>query len=338
MQDKIKNALKEAKWEILILITGITLIYSTYAWFSSALDVNISDFKMTTNSEAGLTISLDGVDWGNSVEISESSITSELNKTYPGNTNQWSKELGPVSTLGIKTKNSPNFSMYADQNTILKKKQDKNRVFMSPIEILELNQNHESEFLAFDIFLKNVSGSPKSDNLYLDEGTSFQLTAEKDNTVINAMRMGMVFMDSINKRSSAKAAQNIKCNNQCSQMIYEPYSTMHHQQAIKSAKEHDIDLVDGQQYPTYAVKTGANKINIWSGIYGSSDGMDNNIFALQQTIKDFSKPIAKLPDGIMKIRVYIWIEGQDIDIAELISDGYKLTCSINFRKDMAGYE
>ena len=335
---KVKKVIHEWKWELLIFLTGATLIYSTYAWFSSSLDVNISDFRMTTNSETGLTISLDGINWGSNVEISKDTIINDLKTTYPGNTNQWSKELGTVSTTGIRDRNSDKFSIYINKDTINKKKKDPNNLMFSPIALLEQEQNDKAEFIAFDIFLKNVTGSPKSDNLYLDEGTKFEIKSEKDNTVINSMRIGMVFMDSISKKSSEAQIQRIDCNNNCTQIIYEPNSTSHSQTTIDLAKEHNILLNDGQYYPTYGVYNGDNKINIWSGIYGSDHELNTEVFKRQETITDFSKPIAKLPDGIMKVRVYIWIEGQDIDIAELVSDGYELTCSINFRKDMAGYE
>ena len=335
---RTKKIIKEFKWELLIFLTGITLIYSTYAWFSSSLDVNVSDFKMTTNSEAGLTISLDGINWTNNVEITKETILDNLNKTYPNNTNQWSKELGAVSTVGIKNTNSDKFSIYINQNSIVKKKKNPDNLMFSPISVLEQEQNNDAEFIAFDIFLKNVTGSPKSDNLYLDKGTEFQIKSEKDNTVINAMRIGMVFMNSISKKSSKTAIQNISCNNNCSQIIYEPNSTLHSSETIELARTHNISLINGQYYPTYGVYAGDTKINLWSGIYDSNYELNTNVFKKQETITDFSRPLAKIPDGIMKVRIYIWLEGQDIDIAELVSDGYELTCSINFRKDMAGYE
>lgn len=335
---KFKNIIKDLKWEILIFFTGVTLIYSTYAWFSSSLDVNISNFKMTTSSETGLTISLDGINWGNSVEISKETILNNLEEVYPDNVNQWSRELGPVSTVGISNNDSNRFEIFVNENTIIKKKNNFDTLVFKPIKLLENKKYDKAEFIAFDIFLKNVTGSPKSDNLYLDEGTKFEIKSEKDSTVLNSMRMGMIFMDSISKKSTPTQIQKIKCNNKCTQIIYEPSATSHSKEIIDLAKEHNILLEDNQSYPTYAVYNGGSNVNIWSGIFGSEYEFNSNIFKKQETITDFSKPISKLPDGIMKIRVYIWIEGQDIDVVELISDGYELSCSINFRKDMAGYE
>ena len=70
-----------------------------------------------------------------------------------------------------------------------------------------------------------------------------------------------------------------------------------------------------------------------------SNWFKNAKLALQKTIteNDFEKPLFDLPDGITKIRVYLWIEGQDIDSLETDSDGADLSISINFIKDTQGY-
>ena len=63
-------------------------------------------------------------------------------------------------------------------------------------------------------------------------------------------------------------------------------------------------------------------------------------FALQETIveKDFEKPIFTIPNGIIKCRVYIWLEGQDIDSLESDSEGTNVDISINFIKDTYGWD
>ena len=45
----------------------------------------------------------------------------------------------------------------------------------------------------------------------------------------------------------------------------------------------------------------------------------------------------KIPDGVTKVRVYLWLEGQDIDSLETDSVGADLTISISFVKDTEGY-
>jgi hypothetical protein len=78
MIKKIKEEFYFNAMFLLTVLTGVILIYSTYAWFSASLNVIISDFNMTTRSTDGLFISLDGVTWSSSVSITENDILSNI--------------------------------------------------------------------------------------------------------------------------------------------------------------------------------------------------------------------------------------------------------------------
>ena len=56
-----------------------------------------------------------------------------------------------------------------------------------------------------------------------------------------------------------------------------------------------------------------------------------------ESCKAFDEPLFTIPDGITKMRVYVWIEGQDIDSLETDSEGAEVSISINFIKDTYGY-
>jgi type I restriction enzyme S subunit len=62
---------------------------------------------------------------------------------------------------------------------------------------------------------------------------------------------------------------------------------------------------------------------------------DREHFALQNTVKNFDNPIISMPDGIVKARIYIWIEGQDIDIIKHKSEDDTVSVTLNFVKDHA---
>ena len=70
---------------------------------------------------------------------------------------------------------------------------------------------------------------------------------------------------------------------------------------------------------------------------GSGIPLDTEHFALQNTITDLSNRVFGLSTGITKVRVYIWVEGQDIDSIETQSQGANIEVSLNFYKDLAGY-
>ena len=122
---------------------------------------------MSVSSNSGLFISLDGVDFSDSVEISLDSVINDLEETYPSNTNQWaSGGLWPVSTNGIANSNSDKFDVYVGEIVKNKKKIVPGERLLNTTLVDQDNSSSANVYIAFDIFLKNVSGSPTSDNLY----------------------------------------------------------------------------------------------------------------------------------------------------------------------------
>ena len=69
----------------MLLVTfflGVLLIFSTYAWFQASLDVKVKMVNLVVSKKNGLFISLDGIDFGSSVEISEENLKSFIGKEY----------------------------------------------------------------------------------------------------------------------------------------------------------------------------------------------------------------------------------------------------------------
>ena len=77
-QEEKRNNIKFFLTLFLILITGVILIYSTYAWFSSSLNVQIYGFNVHVDHDSDLAISLDGTNWKQSVNISKDSLVKDL--------------------------------------------------------------------------------------------------------------------------------------------------------------------------------------------------------------------------------------------------------------------
>jgi hypothetical protein len=332
---------------IITLFTGVLLIVSSYAWLSASLNVKIKFFDLSVSTDNGLFISLDGVEYSDSIEISLNSVINDLRATYPNHTNQWAAGgLWPVSSNGIKTPNNDKFDIYIGEISRYKLKL-RNRKFLNTRLGSEDNYSSYNAYIAFDIFLKNVSGSPKSDNLYLTEGTfvDYEEDTPEDiresmRNLMNSMRFGFVKIGSLPSKSDIRAIQNMKCNNECQMVIYEPNHLMHSQWSIDKAAEYNITLVDGVYSPTYGVINEGTFLEHTNGHEGTGIPLDTEHFALQNTIKfeDFINPIFQIPNAVTKVRVYVWIEGQDIDSLETNSKGAAIYISIDLEKDLAGYE
>lgn len=331
-----------------VLLATTLLIISTYAWFSASLNVKVKFINMKVSTDTGLFISLDGVNFSSEIEVSRESILEDINALYPNHTNQWATNgLWTVSSVGINNPNEDKFSMFYGEIGKYRNGPKKGQRFLSTALIKEDNPSGLNRFVAFDVFFKNVSGSPKSDNLYLTDYTYFDYdedvdneTKDKMNGIMNSMRLGIVRIGDTNLKASVNEIQNIKCNNNCMSLIYEPFSTIHAEKSINDALEFGIEIHDGEYIPTYAVYKEGEYLNHKSCYYNSGTELDTEHFTLQKTLTndDLKNPIFQIPNGIIKCRVYIWLEGQDIDSLETHSVGAPINLELDFIKDLSGYD
>ena len=113
-------------------------------------------------------------------------------------------------------------------------------------------------------------------------------------------------------------------------------------------------IVDGTAYPTYAVNSVINytdKVDVYDGaVYNTytattkttgQNAHDGKLTAFpyftdtMKNQKGTNRPefIYLAPNSITKVRVYIWIEGQDIDNYDFASLGRKISVSFGFTKE-----
>lgn len=322
---------------ILSFLIGVLLLFSTYAWFYSSLDVKIKFVNLVVSNDAGLTISFDGVNFGNTIQISKENLIEKLKETYPNNTSQWPTfGLRPVSSNGISNPDQDKFNVFYTSG-VTYEDEEWTKSSLTTAKAHEDKISELSSFVAFDIFFKNVTGSPISDNLYLDNGTDIILESGEDEEIqglLNSIRIGFVRIGSVPLDADVNSIQNMGCNNNCQQVIYEPFSTNHTNLSISRVEKYGINLLNGQYYPTYAMINSVKGIDLRDIVYGQ----DKENFELQITRFDINQPLFEIPDGITKARMYIWLEGQDIDSFETKSKGADLSIRVNFIKDTAGYD
>ena len=350
--DKDKERRKRRRRVIFLcaLLTAIFLIVATYAWLSTTLNVKVKLFKMNVRSDSGLFISLNGIDWDESVTISIDTVINDLFATYPNHTNQWSVGgLWPVSSNGIRNADTSKFEVYWGQlyRTKLFNPNGSIKRVLGATIVDESGPYARSDYIAFDVFFKNASGSPKPDHLFFDTGTgifygeeALEINKPLMDGIMNSMRIGLVKIGWVPHDSSISTIQNVPCNNNCKHFIFEPYSRTHSPFSIETAQNYGITLIDGVHIPTYAIINEGQPLEHTNGHVGTGIPLDTSHFALQETITeaDFNNWLFELPNGIMKCRIYVWIEGQDIDSLETYSKGAEIEIAINFVKDLAGYE
>ena len=157
---KSKRKLNSLK--LMILLTAVLMIASTYAWFSANREVSITGITAKVQAAEGLQISLDAKTWGSSVAVNQAALQAlgqtvvpEGETAHTINTYQWPDELQPVSTAGQISGSDVVFS-YGDVDATGSRLAG---IGNAPAVTAE-DENHKfpnAKFIAFDIYLKNSS-------------------------------------------------------------------------------------------------------------------------------------------------------------------------------------
>ncbi len=291
---------------LVLLLIAILLIASTYAWFTANRTVSIDTLEVNVQASNGLQISTNAVNW--KAVITNADITGGA---YSGNTNRVPTSMEPVSTDG--TVASGNMNMFYGT--------------MAPAEggNYALTATKETDastnrYIVFDIFLKadeamdltltansNVSAVGESKGLenaarvaFINEGTLAETT---ETTTVTGQNGGTSF--SVGDKKT---------------VIWEPNAGSHTAEAIANNPYDNLrgSVSDGTQVTYYGVKaiidTPIDRATI-------NNGTDKDHFAemtgagLIKTNKgeEETENFFHIDKGITKVRVYMWVEGQDVD-------------------------
>ena len=384
-----KHAKRVKKLALLCTVCTILLAVTTYAWFVGMQTVSVSPFDVEIAAIDGLSLSLSGADgtFTDTVTINSGNYST----TYAGNTNTWGGTgLIPISTVGKIDTTASRLIMY--QKGSLTTTPGGYRLMASrvdnytPIKDGEgkvTGYNQENGYVAFDLFVKNLSGDEyyptmnelNEEAIYLTLGSEVTVAeGGAENTGIeNSVRVAFAQIGRVKATTTdAATIQKIACTpttgvtSICSRdaQIWEPNDTKHEQNAInwyeKSCKARTKagitsasydgacgTVENGTGYDTYAVSSVIDYIDEVD-VY---DGADYNGYAGSITngkltaypyftdsmkeLKGTERPtfITLAPNSITKIRVYIYIEGQDVDNYDFASLGKNISVKFGFTKE-----
>ena len=332
MEKKKKNKKRKLGSLLLLLfLTVVMLATSTYAWFTANKTVTISDINVYVATSSGLQISTNATDW--KTLILNDDITAGYTLQDGGNTlddkNQFPNELSAVSTVG--TAEAGLLNMY--KGTVAADMEDGGTFKLTATKETEV-KGTSGAFIAFDIFLK----TEKAEDLYLQNGSGVTVTdGRADNGLQYASRMAFVIegnttaTDKPYNMANKFEASDIK--------ILEPNYDGHTANGITNGQLYytqygDMSGLTAGKNNAKVAYDGVKDV-ITTGIALAQTNATNNAEKFQRvtTIElkdDFSKAAetesnkllySSFPAGVTKMRVYLWIEGQDIDCENNASGG-----------------
>ena len=151
---KRRSRKTKRKNERFLFITGLTaviLVVSTYAWFIGITQVEVSQFEVEVVANKGLTISLDGITFGSSIEVDQAKVTTGLTETYSTHTNSWPTEgMNTYSTVGNMNQTTSRLNIFSKSSITAA-----SGGYKLKASAVDNSTAEEPGYLAFDIFLKN---------------------------------------------------------------------------------------------------------------------------------------------------------------------------------------
>ena len=389
-KNKKKHTRRIKNLALVCTLATILLVTSTYAWFVGMRTVRVKSFDVKIAAVDGLSLSLDGTTWTESLDVSTA-------PQYEGNTNAWAeKGLKPVSSVGAVDTTSATLKLY--EKASIKPTTGGYRLLASRVNNNTADASgdyvEQEGYVAFDLFIKNLSGQEyypgaynvnNEEAIYLTNDSSVNVstsggvagTGIENSVRIAFAQIGRVISttESVEKITGLTCATDEVPEGQDPKQyatgicrtatIWEPNDRNHTTDAIsyyenscKSRSNTDgtysgtcATLVNGLPKTTYAIsdeihyKTEDGKDAAVVDIY---DGTDYNGYTKSTVLQGFdtftdseklqsgsARPefFTLAPNSITKVRVYIYIEGQDIDNYDLAQIGKKVSINFGFTKD-----
>ena len=307
---------------LLLLVTGSMLGTSTYAWFTSNKTVSVSDITVNVAAKNGIQISVDGTNWKSIISTTDLMAAST---TYPAAKNQIptdNNSIQPVSTVGTILDGGLMQMFVGD----VPSNADGNYILTATASN-EANGT-TGDFIAFDMFLK----SDKAVDIDMT-GASGVTANGSDTGIKNASRIAFIIEGSTASDASVEDIQKLALTAGSTDGVYiwEPNYNVHSGTGIANARDtYGLDIsADEETAVVYdGIKTTiADTDNILLGKANATDNADKfgavdidyktkDTFADDDVVSVFS-----LPAGITKVRVYMWVEGQDVDCENNASGG-----------------
>lgn len=300
---------------IMLIISGISLTTATYAWFTANRAVSVEEIDVKAQASGGIQISANAVDWSNEVTIDEltaADLATKGIKNYIPKT-----ALKPVTTIGANEKTGA-FDFYSGE---LNDAGDK--VTLTSID------DTVGDYVAFDLYF--YSATPQK--IEFNAGT--EVIAKnvggsgdaKDTGLKSSVRVGFLVQGNDATATPATAIALAE-GTKNTQTIWEPNADVHTEYAINmlGAKAGVVEKTyGGKSEATGVVMDKSNTTNFQE--ITTALGLKTSSLAEKYP----SGQIFDFPAGINKVRVYVWIEGQDIDNEDTASLGTGVGVDLKFK-------
>ena len=349
---------------LMLLISGIALTTATYAWFSANTIVTTEDINVKVTASSGISISADAIAYGKSIKYSDvvnfakkvqNGDYAAANIAAPAKTIISNPEkLNPVTTAGQTGSGWAFFqgqlSEDSDEDVLLS-----NGALGSVFGTNEdgsTSDYTDGDYVAFDVYLRTstaqkvkLSTNSRIGQIKLD---SFGNLGEMEG-LDTALRVGFQYLGSTMKTSQKEAYTinvingELPTNDQWA--IWNPAPWKSHSESLTAKYYSGSDNeVDSAYYAGIARSTDYIKhyykhleatpdTDHFVKITSKNSASKNHYIVSEQDGTNIVTPedeIFTLEAGVNKVRIYIWLEGQDKDCVDSITLSEGLSLQVGF--------
>lgn len=346
---------------LLLIITGLMLSTSTYAWFTSNRTVTVEDIDVNVAASGGIQISVDGTSWKSI--ITNQDLT-DAHTTYTAATNQIPGVLKPVSTAA-KELNNGYLSMWLGTVSTSGTPTNKGEYILSTEDVSTVKDNSASTegtgtkgyFVMFDLFVRLDDNGKDPMPLYLTDGSNVTFkSGGSDLGTQNAARVAFINEGNVATGSELSDIQALTTTSTSNIYVWEPNYDAHTPTGIANAYSYYNTTEQGDAYNKANSKEQVPYFGTIAAVSTTEDVLLSKANATNNAKKfasitpgiattaawaegtDYKQLFNLTPNTITKVRVYFWVEGQDIDCENNASGGditLKLQFSLNQREEAA---
>jgi len=294
---------------LLVIALIFTLSASSFAWFSSNKHATIESIDINVATVTGLQISVDAINWDN--VVTKDQIVNAY-KTYPRAINQLPDTLANVSTAGNVGNNGLLEIFYGVTSEEREGGFTLTTYAQEEIECTGDEECVDKHYIAFDVFL--LVTTPAQIGITANSKVQPQPDAQ-DKGAQNAARVGFVVEGTV-PAGNPGAAQNVKANGGKA-YIWEPNYDKHSAEGIRNAR----DIYGINTTAAGAARISYKGVNQEFGTPVFIDQTDRSSYFTSvnpdvATTESFlsNQHLLNIPAGITKVRIYMWLEGQDVDM------------------------
>lgn len=310
---------------MMVLLTGMLLLSSTYAWFSANKEVALEGINAKVVAAEGLQISLDGEAWSSKITINPTTLGAATSNNY-----KWPTALVPVSTTGATT--SGNMDMFYG---------DVNAEGTTLTNAAQESDSSTTKYIVFDLYFKNSSSRESGDTLQLNNGTKVAINALEGKTgtgLENCVRSAVVLYS--NKEAMTAAGTDIRAIAAGTPQvcIWEPNYNKHIAEVVKN----DARITSAEAaFVTLGLKSaGTGTVSGINGTDPTDEIAEQKTLQTDATVTSAtdmpnlggSDKLTLAQNSVMKARVYIWLDGQDPDCIDTASTGKSIDIVLGFTK------